>query len=95
LARQQWLAALELPLAQRQPDERQRARMEQQQVPQALAVQPWVAPPQPIATVSISPQQPWSSLLQPQLPAPPSLENVSAPTQRENYRSSLSASSFR
>jgi hypothetical protein len=82
-------------LTQSQPDEQQPVRLAQQQVLQVLAVQQRVAPQQPVATVSISPQQPSSSLLQPQLPAPPNRQNVSAPTQRENYRSSSSASSFR
>jgi hypothetical protein len=74
-----------------QPDEQQPA---QQQVPQALDAQQRVVLQPPVATVSISPQQPSSSLLQPQLPEPPGLENVCVLTQRENYRSSSSASSF-
>jgi hypothetical protein len=91
--RRQELCALELLLAQQQPDEQQPVQLAQQQVRLVLDAQR-VAPQQQVATVSISLQQPSSSRLQPQLPAPPDRENVSAPTQRENYRSSSSASSF-
>jgi len=52
------LGVLELPSAQPQPDERQPARLAQQQAPQALDVQQRVASQQPVATVSISPPQP-------------------------------------